>query len=69
MIVDSNGTPREFEQESTVFRSIDESMQDVYFEVYAPLEYTGRLDRNKKLRRLKERVLKILKEMEVDHEG
>jgi len=37
----------------------------MYFEVYAPLEYTNKKDKNEKLKKLKEEILKILKEMEV----
>jgi hypothetical protein len=65
IIIDKSGNKKSFEEESTVFSSIDESMKDMYFEVYAPLGYTDQKDKNKKLMKLKEEISKILKEMGV----
>ena len=64
IIIDRSGNKRSFEEESTVFSSIDESMKDMYFEVYAPLEYADQKDKNEKLKKLKKGISKILREME-----
>ncbi|OQX80479.1 MAG: hypothetical protein B6D56_05045 [Candidatus Omnitrophica bacterium 4484_70.1] len=63
IVIDKKGNKRSFEDESTVFSSIDESMRDMYFEVYAPLEYVDYKDKHKKLMKLREDILEILKEI------
>jgi len=65
MVIDKSGDKKSFEEESTVFSSIDESMKDMYFEVYAPLEYVDRIDKNRKLTEIRKEILNILREMEV----
>lgn len=65
IIIDRRGNKKSFEEESTVFNSIDESMKDRYFEVYAPLEYNDQRDKTVKLERLRQEVSTILKEQEV----
>ena len=51
-----------FEQESTVFRAIDESLKDIYVEAYAPLEYIDPKDKQKKLASLEKDITKIIEE-------
>jgi len=64
IIIDRSGNKRSFEEESTVFSSIDESMKDMNFEVYAPLEYIDQKDKTEKLKELKSGISKKLKELE-----
>jgi hypothetical protein len=61
MIIDDKGNKKAFEEESTVFSSIDESMMDMYFEVYTPLEYASQQEKYKKKRELDEKIIEILK--------
>ena len=63
IVIDKKGNKRSFEDESTVFNSIDESMRDMYFEVYAPLEYVDRKDKRKKLMVIRDGILEILKDI------
>jgi len=65
MIIDDRDNKKSFESESTVFSSIDESMKDNYFEVYAPFEYDDMQDKNKKSEIFRNEINMILKEMEV----
>lgn len=60
IIIDNNGNKRKFEEESTVFRSIDESMKDTYFEVYAPLEYIEQNTKREKIKEAKKEISNIL---------
>ena len=61
-VKDEYGRVSSFEQESTVFRAIDESLKDIYVEVYAPLEYTDHKDKQDKLNLFREEITKILEE-------
>jgi len=61
IIVIKGGEKRRFEDESTVFSSIDESMIEIYFEVYAPLECTDQRDKKEKEGIIKEAISEILK--------
>ena len=62
MVKNENGKLISFEQESTVFRAIDESLKDIYVEVYAPLEYIDHRDKQDKLNSFREEITKILEE-------
>jgi HD superfamily phosphohydrolase len=55
--------PVEFQEESMVFNSINDSLNEVHFEVYAPVEFETIVGREKKLNEFKTRVLDILKEL------
>lgn len=61
MVIGKEGDKGSFEDKSTVFSSIDESMKDMRFEVYAPLEYIDYRDKKKKLQYLRKGILEILK--------
>ncbi len=50
-----------FEEESTVFKSIDETMNEIFLEVYAPLEFTGQLDKREKEGKIKVAIMEMLK--------
>lgn len=65
IIIDRIGNKKTFEEESTVFSSIDESMKDRYFEVYAPLDYTDQKNKKSKIASIEQEILKILNKMEV----
>ncbi len=43
-----------------------ESMKDMFFEVYVPLEYTDKKDKRKKLAELNKEIIKILKDLRID---
>lgn len=65
IIIDRIGNKKNFEEESTVFSSIDESMKDISFEVYAPLQYTDQKDKKTKIKLIGQEISNILKKMEV----
>lgn len=64
IIVDRDESLKRFEKESTVFDSIDESLKDVNFEIYAPIEYDDQIDKNRKLTKMKDEIGRILQTME-----
>ncbi|MEW6203542.1 MAG: HD domain-containing protein [bacterium] len=64
IIIDRKEDKKVFEKESTVFNSIDESMKDIKFEIYAPVRFKDQQDKNKKLDRLETNISEILKNME-----
>lgn len=51
-----------FEEESDLFRSINEKLTDPRFAVYAPVEYENPADRRDLQNRAKEPILKCLEE-------
>lgn len=59
-----DGMISNFVQESAVFRSIDESLKETTFEVYAPMSYSDRQDKNKKKKQFELTIEEILKEIE-----
>jgi hypothetical protein len=61
-------TVAEFQDESMVFNSISESLNEVYFEVYAPVEFETALEKEKKLNEFKIKIMEILEELK-DQEG
>jgi len=63
IIKTKNDTLVEFEEESRVFNSISESLDEVLFEVYAPLEYETVLEKDKKTKKFKVEILELLKEL------
>jgi hypothetical protein len=46
---DGGGAPTYFEDESTLFRSIDERENDEFIEVYAPVKYIDDADKRKRI--------------------
>lgn len=62
IIIDRTGNKKNFEEESTVFSSIDESMKDVYFEVYAPVEYVDQKNEREEIKKFQKEILEILQE-------
>jgi len=48
ILVLSDGTARQFADASTLFRSIDGAMQDMFLEVYAPVTYADEKDKTEK---------------------
>ncbi|MCP5109042.1 MAG: hypothetical protein GY950_37015, partial [bacterium] len=56
-----DGNMRNFEDESTVFRSIDDSLKEVWVEVYAPVSFKDKREREKKLKEWKKEIADILK--------
>jgi HD superfamily phosphohydrolase len=64
MVIKKDGKTDSFEQESTVFRAIDEKITDKIFEVYAPMEYPNDLDKIKKISKIKEDIIKYLSRIE-----
>jgi len=51
IMVDSSSTvPKSFEDESALFRSINEAEKDEFIEIYAPVEFADETDKRKKLR-------------------
>ncbi|MCK4404004.1 MAG: hypothetical protein KAW02_02835 [candidate division Zixibacteria bacterium] len=61
-----DGRISNFEQESTIFRSIDESLTDVDFEVYAPVEYKDERDKNQRLENYRKEIQHILRNLKED---
>lgn len=52
---------RSFEEESTVFQSIDESLKEVWLEVYAPVSFKDKRDKDKKVKNWKTEIIDVLK--------
>jgi hypothetical protein len=65
IILDKDGGKKIFQQISAVFGSIDESMKDIYIQVYAPCEFKDLRDKNTKLSTYKHEILNILKNKEI----
>ncbi len=64
LIIKSKDETRvEFQEESMVFNSISESLNEVHFEVYAPIKFETVVGKERKLTDFKTRVLEILKEL------
>jgi hypothetical protein len=61
-----NGNCRNFEEESTVFQSIDESLKEVWVEVYAPVSYVDKRDRDQKIKHWKKDIIGIIKNFETN---
>jgi HD superfamily phosphohydrolase len=57
-----DGKISNFEQESTVFQSINESLKDVCFEIYAPVFYKDQRDKKEKSKNYEKEIGAILKE-------
>ncbi len=62
-----NGKTVNFQNESDIFRSINKSLNDVYFEVYAPVEFDSVVKKEKILNYLKKEIITILKTLEEKH--
>lgn len=60
IILNNSGTPRYFEDESTLFRSIDERENDRCIEAYAPFKYIDDVDKRKKKACFNEDIQNIL---------
>lgn len=52
-----------FEEESTLFRSIDEAQKDEYLDVYAPVIYTDEKDKHRKSRQYDETIREIVEKL------
>lgn len=52
-----------FEQESTLFHSIDSKQSDEFLEIYAPIEYSGKEDKEKKKQEIIPNIKKIISEI------
>ena len=59
---------RRFEEESAMFRSINESIKDQFLEVYARFDYRGR-DKEKRLCGLYKAIPELLQDMRRDYEN
>lgn len=55
--------PRPFEEESTLFRSINAAIQEQFFEIYAPVEYTDQKDKKKKRREFHREIIEMIREL------
>lgn len=61
-----DGNKSTFLNESTVFQSIDESLRDVSFEIYSPVEYKDKKDKEEKKEIYKKEIQNILKGIKED---
>jgi HD superfamily phosphohydrolase len=62
-ILKEDGSKANFEEESTVFESIDGSLKEVWVEVYAPVNFKDRRDREKKLKEWKKEIIDIITDL------
>ena len=61
IIVHSSSTvPKSFEDESTLFRSINEAEKDEFIEIYAPVEFADEADKRKKLREYSKHIHRMI---------
>jgi HD superfamily phosphohydrolase len=64
ILITRDGAPQLFEDESTLFKSIDDKLKDEMIEVYAPVCYGDETQKKALLRKCDERILAIIeKEM------
>lgn len=61
MIKTKDDTLVEFQEESMVFHSINQSLNEVYLEVYAPIEFGPMKEKDKKMKEIKVEILNLLK--------
>jgi hypothetical protein len=59
ILVHKPGFPGRFEDESVLFASINERFSDEYVEIYAPVSWSDRAERNKRLKK----VVPLIKEI------
>jgi HD superfamily phosphohydrolase len=59
IILDSDG-PRKFEDASTLFRSIDESQNDQFVEIYAPYPFRSKVEQRKLGQKFQEDIASLL---------
>ena len=64
-IIKNGGGREEFETASTVFRSIDDSLNEVWLEVYAPVEFRDKRDKNDKIGSWEKDIIVCLKEFSI----
>ena len=73
ILVDRIPKPKMFEEESSLFRSIDETLSEAYVEVYAPVSYDSRGQKRRLLMALDRPITDILtqfpKEEDKDNEN
>jgi len=60
-VMKKDGTKSTFEDESMVFKSINEGMNEIYLEVYAPLQFSDQREKNRKMGEIKDAIMSILK--------
>lgn len=60
ILVDRVPKPKMFEEESSLFHSIDEKLSEAHFEVYAPVSYDSPAERRKLLMALDQPITEIL---------
>lgn len=65
IILSNDGSKREFQDESLIFKSIDDTLNEIYFQVYAPFEFGSVQEKEKKQKKIKDDIIQILKDMEV----
>jgi HD superfamily phosphohydrolase len=63
IIKTKDDSPAEFQEESMVFNSINESLNEVYLEVYAPAEFETVLEKDNKMKEFRDEILRLLKEL------
>jgi hypothetical protein len=63
LVVRTDGAPREFRQESTLFNSIDAAIQEQYLDVYAPVSWADIHDKKEKLASYRREILPAVNEM------
>ncbi len=64
IILTPEGIPTDFQNESNLFNSINQSLNDVYFEIYAPVSYDSPFEKEKLLQKYKIEINRILKDLE-----
>jgi len=60
MVHSSSTVPKSFEDESTLFRSINEAEKDEFIEIYAPVEFADEADKRKKLREYSKHIHRMI---------
>jgi HD superfamily phosphohydrolase len=62
ILVATSGDPQRFEDESALFRSIDEGENEESFEVYAPAVWSDRTGRDKVVKGLRKDIMQVVEE-------
>ena len=63
MMVAGPGNPKPFEEESTLFGSMDEKMNEAYCELYVPVEWESPTERKRECEALREKIFTCINEL------
>jgi hypothetical protein len=60
ILIDEKPQPKQLNEESTIFRSIEEKMEEIFIEIYAPIDYDTPVDRREIIKKLDDPISQLL---------